>query len=368
MLVAQSGKSATLRRLRSRVQIASSTPILLMKHLKRLIIIPLLTFSLTGCDLLSDFIDTDEIHNNSFEAATGKFVLYENADSRFTYNDTYFVIDGSKANFSLKYYENGVLKVDGKIQKVVTHDDYIGHWCNNLHFNVKVGDRAEHISCYTESLDPLDQFRIIEEYYMPGEAKYYLSELPFVLGTYVREGKEFIEEKPHKNQKDYITPTFDYFTNALNGMYRLDDDHYFYFLCPRGWSTPDGSFLDAYFQYFSSELDKPIEGFVSGYSYEYSNTERKQTFTMKTRRNLIDWGDGTEGRISFGYNTFDENDRMIDHYGTINFSNGVMNSFSFEHLSEPWTEKEWDEFIKNENYKLRDNILYEFVGGTYTRV
>ena len=338
-----------------------------MKHLNKLLLIPLFSFLLTGCDILKDFIDTDEIHNHSFEAASGKFVLYENADKRYTYTDTYFEIDGSSANFSLKYYENGALKIDGKIQKVVTHEDYIGHWCNNLHFNVKVGNKAEHISCYTENFNPLNQFRIIEEYYMPGSAKYYLSELPFVLGTYVREGESYVEEKPNTNKRDYTIPTFENFTSALNGTYKLDDNHYFYFLCPRAWSTPDGSYLDAYFQYFSSELDKPIEGFIFAYAWDYSNTEKQQTFSMRTRKNLIDWGDGTEGRISFGYNTFDDEDRMYDHYGTIDYSDGVLNSFTFEHLSEPWSDDEWNKFLKDVNYKLPDNILYDFVGGTYVR-
>ena len=330
-----------------------------MKKLYKLLLLPLFTLSLTGCDLFSS--DTDVIHNKSYEPVTGKYYLYEAEDKRVSYHDTYFDIDGK--NFTLKYYENGELKRDGKIQKLLTRKDYIGKWSDVLHFNVKIGSKAEHISTYTESIDPINQFRIIEEYYNPGDAKFYLSELPYVLGTYVREEEEYKEEAKHTNTKDLITPTLENFTSAINGTYKLDDDHYFYFLCPRGWATPDGFFLDCYFQYYSSSLDKPIEGFVSGRTFE-----GESTLVLKTLRDSVDWGKGSEGRINFGYSTFDEEDRMIDHDGTINFSDGVLHSFTFEHLSRRWTDDEWNKFISDESYHLPDAILYDYIGGTYVKI
>ena len=365
VLVAQSGKSATLRRLRSRVRIASSTPILFMKHLRRLFAVTLLAFSVTGCDIFSDLFDTDTIHNHSYEPATGKFVLYEALDKRITdISNTYFEIDGK--NFTLKYYVNGELKKDGKIQKLLTRSDYIGYYCDSLHFNVKVGKTAEHICTYSESLDPINQFRIIEEYYYPGDALYYLSELPYILGTYVREGQQFVAEKPHKNDVDYLTPTDSNFSAAIDGKYALDDNHYFYFLNPRAWKVPNGSLIPSYFQYFSSELTAPIEGFIYGYSTEYNASGK--TFYMRTYRDSVDWGEeGKEGRIIFGYHTF-ENGRMFDHYGEIDYSNGVMNSFTFEHLSRQWTEKEWGPYEKGIVDEMPDAVLYDYVGGTYMKV
>ena len=89
---------------------------------------------------------------------------------------------------------------------------------------------------------------------------------------------------------------------AINGKYALDDDHYFYFLNTKGFVIPDGNLYDSYFQYHSSSLDKPIEGFISGYSYDYSKTERIASFNMKTLRDGVDWGKGSEGRMVFGYN------------------------------------------------------------------
>ena len=174
--------------------------------------------------MINDLIggDTDTIHKSSYEPITGKYNLYEAADKRYTYTDTYFEIDGSKSNFSLKYYENGKLKREGAIQRLVTYTDSIGKWCNNLHFNVKVGNESEHISTYTESFDPINQFRIIEEYDQK-ENKYYLSEMPYVMGTYVRDGASYKEEAPNTNEKNLIIPTLENFTSALNGFYKLDD-------------------------------------------------------------------------------------------------------------------------------------------------
>ena len=344
-----------------------------MKRFVKTIMLPVLLLSLSGCGLFEGLFEKDDdvTHTKSYEPITGKFVLYDALDKRFTYHESYFEINGSEENFSLKYYENGALKKEGKIQKLLTRTDRIGKWTDNLHFNVKAGNRAEHISTYTESFEPLNQFRIIDEYYNPGDAKYYLSELPFVMGTYVREGEKFVEEKPNTNKTDYLVPTDNNFTAAIYGEYRLDDNHYFYFLNSRGFPVPDGSLYESYFQYYSSELDKPIEGFIWGFTSEGSDKVRRKDFYIRTYRDSVDWGKEQQGRISFYYNTFKgngENTEMLFHYGEIDFSNGVLNSFTFEHLSRPWTDAEWKPYLSGEVDRLPDNILYEYVGGTYTKV
>ena len=332
-----------------------------MKRISKLLILPIIAMSISGCGLFDEIFgeDTDTIHKKSFEPITGKFVLYENADKRYEYHDTYFDINGSKGNFSLKYYENGELKKQGSLNRIVTYDDKFGKWMDNLHFNVNIGGRGEHICTYTESLTEINQFRIIMEYY--GDEKYYLSELPYVMGTYVREGKEYKKEDYHTNEHDTITPTLENFTNAFNGFYKLDEDHYFYFLNPQGF-TVSGNLYESYFQYFSSELEKPLEGFVSGHSYE-----NEPYVLFKYVRDLVDWGKEDTRRINFGYSTFDEEDNMIDHDGTVDFSDGELHSFTFEHLSRHWSELEWKEFITKPEYHLPDAILYDYVGGTYVK-
>ena len=317
-------------------------------------------FMLTSCDEIFGG-GNDNVHSSSYEPVTGKYYLYEATDKRYKDENTYFDIDGK--NYKLKYYESGTLKKEGAIQKIVTYKDTIGKWCNNLHFNVKVGVNFEHISTYTESFDPINQFRIIEEYDGKSDDRYYLSEMPYVMGTYVREGVEYKEEAPNTNKTNYINPTLENFTSALDGKYILDDDHYFYFVSPRGWASADGSFLESYYQYYSSDLAKPIEGFARGYTYE-----GESSIAFRTLKDSVDWLKGTKGRITFGYYTFGANDKMIDHFGSVDFSNGVLNSFTFEHLSEPWSDEEWDRYTKDESYHLSDNILYDYIGGTYSKV
>lgn len=331
-----------------------------------LLAMALCSLALTGCDILGG--DNDGVYTDSYEAITGKFYLYQAADERAEYTETYFEIDGAKGNFSLKYYENGALKLEGVMNKIVTREDRVGYMTDNLHFNVKCGDAYEHIGAYTESFEPLDQFRIIEEYRGGNdEYKYYYSELPFALGTYLREGASYTEEGATKNKTDLSKPTLENYTSELSGRYELDEDHYFYFISPAGYTIADGDYLDSYFQYFAPGLDKPIEGFAHGVTYKDSIAPPRIYFTYSRGTSYYDALEDTEASLMFGYSTFTAGDTMIDHYGSIDFSDGELKSFSFEHLSRSWTEDEWDEYTKNKDYALPDAIIYEYVGGTYSK-
>ena len=200
-----------------------------MKRIAKFFFIPVMAIGLAGCGFLGEMFggDTDNIHKQSYEPITGKFVLHDATDKRLENPDAYFEFDGSKGNFSMKYYENGVLKREGQFNRVVTYENYIGKIKDNLHFNIKIGDATEHIGTYTESLDPIDQFRILEEY-TGAETKFYYSELPYIIGTYVREGKEYKRESKTDAETDYSIPTVENFTCLLNGKYALDEDTYFY--------------------------------------------------------------------------------------------------------------------------------------------
>ena len=344
-----------------------------MKKFNRVLISILLALFLllaASCTLIEDISggNNDTTHTKSYEPITGKFYLYEATDERISASDTYFDIDGSKGNFSLKYYENGVLKREGVFQKIITYRERIGYLTDNLHFNVKCGDVYEHIGTYTESFDPINQFRILEEFNGgKDDYKYYYSELPFVLGTYVREGVSYKEEGYNLNKTDYTIPTLSNYTSELNGKYKLDDEHYFYFVSPKGYDGKDGYYLDSYFQYFAPNLDKPIEGFAHGVTYEDSIAPPRIYFTYSHEVLFYKRDLDTEKALTFGYHTFDSKDNMIDHYGSIDFSNGKLNSFTFEHLSRSWTEEEWNKYLESEDYHLPDAIIYDFVGGTYCK-
>jgi len=336
-----------------------------MKRLVRLFFIPAMAISLVSCDFFNGIIggDTDTVHKQSYEPITGKFVLYEATDQRIDNPDAYFVFDGSKGNFSMKYYENGSLKREGQFNRVVTHEDYIGKIKDNLHFNVKIGNETEHISTYTESLDPIDQFRILEEY-TGSETKYYYSELPYIIGTYVREGKEFKKETKTTEDKDYLVPSRENFTAELNGKYALDDDHYFYFINP----GINSNYALSYFQYYSSSLEKPIEGFAQGRTYLNADNVPKMVFTYSRQVSIYKSGGSSNvGGIYFGYYSIDEKDNLVEHWGTVDYSDNELKSFTFEHLSRYWTDEEMDQWTKDVNYKLPDPIYYEYIGGTYTK-
>ena len=78
-------------------------------------------------------------------------------------------------------------------------------------------------------------------------------------------------------------------------------------------------------------------------------------------------GGSNETGIHFGYYSVDKNDSLVEHWGSVDFSDGQLKSFTFEHLSRYWTDEETDEWTKNENYQLPDPIYYEYIGGTYAK-
>lgn len=334
-----------------------------MKKLEKILLFPMLAATLTGCPMPWEK-DTDVEHFRYCDEITGKFVLHDSLDKRYEYHDTYFEFNGAKGVFSMKYYVNGELKREGKFEKVLTYRERIGSWSNNLHFNVQYEkNKFEHISTYAESFDPLNQFRILEEY-NGFDSRYFLSELPYVMGTYVREGAEYKEEAPHNNPTDYTVPTETNFTSALNGKYELDENTYFYFMCPNGWELPgNGYFYDAYFQYFAPGLEKPLEGFASGYKSDYYGIQIRFDYL----RNGVDWGKNPETKLYLGYPTYKEGgipDTYV--YGTVDFSDGELKSFTFEKISRSWSEGEWNKFLKD-GTPLPDPIQYDYVGGTYTK-
>ena len=335
-----------------------------MKKFLKLLLIPFTTLLLTGCVMPWEQ-DTDEEHFRSYEPLTGKFVLHDNLDKRYEYHDTYFVFNGAKGVFSIKYYENGELKTDAKLSKIVTHNDRIGKWCNNLSIGIEIDKRTYyHMSTYTESFEPLNQFRIIEEY-KGFDERFYLSELPYVMGTYVREGSEYKEEAYHTNTNDPLVANDNRINVAFDGTYKLDDEHYFYFLSPRGWVLPDnfGYFYDSYFQYFAPGLNKPLEGFANGWKTEKNGYQ----INLKVNRNSVNEWKYPDQMLYMGYPYTDEQGILDYKYGSVDYLDGVVNSFTFEKISRSWSDGEWNKYISGKE-DLPDPVQYGYVGGTYTRV
>lgn len=334
-----------------------------MKKLRKILLFPFAASLLSGCVMPWEK-DTETEHFRYYDNITGKFVLHDNIDKRYEYHDTYFEFNGAKGFFNFKYFENGALKKEGKIGKIVSHADRIGSWSNNLHFSLEVGKTNEHISTYTESFEPLNQFRILEEY-SGFDHRYFLSELPYVMGTYVREGVEYKKEDPHNNPTDFTVPTERSFTSALNCKYQLDENTYFYFVCPMGWELPgDPYFYDAYFQYYAPTLEKPLEGFAAGYYSEIHGSQIRFEYF----REGVDWGKQPEKTLGMYYPYYDDQGIIDYKYGTIDFSDGELKSFTFEHISRSWSEGEWKKYLNKDIDELPDPIQHDYVGGAYTKV
>ena len=337
-----------------------------MKKLMKILCFPILALVISGCYMPWEK-DTEEEHLREYEPITGKFVLHDALDKRNEYHDTYFIFDGSRNVKTVKYYENGELKREGQFNKILTYKDRIGKWCDNLHLNIKIDSKTyEHISTYTESFEPLNQFRIVEEY-KGFDTRYFLSELPYVMGTYVREDAEYKEEAYHTNEYDCLIPSDSNINIAFDGTFKLDDTHYFYFLSPRGWSLPDnyGYFYDSYYQYFSPDLDKPLEGFANGY---LSTVEgRGYVINLKVNRNSVNEWKYPDQMLYMGYPYYDDRGILDYKYGTVDYSDGLVKSFTFEKISRSWSDEEWNKYISGKE-DLPDAVQYGFVGGTYTNV
>ena len=336
-----------------------------MKKLMKILCFPVLSLLISGCYMPWEK-DTDEQHLRSYEPITGKFVLHDNLDKRYSYTDTYFIFDGTKGVMSMKYYENGELKSEARLNKIVTYADRVGKWCDNLHFNFQIDNKTYyHMSTYTESFEPLNQFRILEEY-QSFDTRFYLSELPYVIGTYVREGVEYKEEAQHTNTYDCIIPNDSRINLGFDGFYKLDEEHYFYFLSPRGWSLPDeyGYFYESYYQYYAPGLEKPLEGFAEGY---LSSVEGKgYVINLEVNRNSVNDWKYPDQKLYMGYPYTDDNGILDYKYGTVDYADGVVNSFTFEHISRSWSDNEWNKYISGKE-DLPDPIQYGYVGGTYVR-
>ena len=259
MLVAQSGKSATLRRLRSRVRIASSTPKtnVIMNKCSKLFIFPIIAVSLSACGFFSAMQNE---HQSEFSALTGKWVLHENLNQVRPVDNAYFEIDGSDGVMTCKYYENDKLVKDHYFWVNYDKNDHPNYLSFNQcdSYKGKTTDGANLF--FEQDINKITQFcflNINHDYeFIEGtyNARVYKQlDCPYAFGIYVKEGAEYFEfETPVKEECKYF-----------NGWYYLDDDHYFNLLTI-GYDYK-GLVCDTHMVYYSSELDEPIQGGLSVY-------------------------------------------------------------------------------------------------------
>lgn len=201
-------------------------------------LIAVFVFVLTGCDAVSDIFDVGGSNNNDDDgqqydeelaSSTGKWYLLGD-------DDTYFNFDGAKNVMSFSYVEDGLNKYSGTyrvISKGVGEDVR-----TPLTFIFTRTDKSKEdwLSCYVEDFDTdFTQFTIMDVEEDLGMTDgfiythvYRISELPYKMGTYILEGKEYKAESNNYSLADerYIA----------SGTYSLGSGESFTFLTikPRG--------------------------------------------------------------------------------------------------------------------------------------
>ena len=194
-----------------------------MKRIGKVFLIPLLVFvlMLAGCDALSG--SDVEKFNDELASSTGRWLLLGD-------EDTYFTFDGSKDVMSFCYVEDGVEKYRGTYGAI-----YRGlgeEVLTPLTLALCRSDKAEEdwLSCYVEGFEEdFTQFTVMGEEEDLGMTDgfiythiYRIGELPYKMGTYVLEGREYKEEGNQYGDADAL--------HIPCGTYALETGESFTFL------------------------------------------------------------------------------------------------------------------------------------------
>jgi len=236
-----------------------------MKKILSILLAVLMTLGLSGCALFEFLHDGDNIVNLGDGKTAVKWHLVSNDNALKPVSSAYFEFDQT----SFKYYENGVLKKEG------THRiTYFGLENSNkpLHFNLNFGKDEngfsvyDYIDCYTEdNRKNLHQFTIISQGYHIEPLRsggvpvrdYHLSDMPYALGTYLKEGTE---------QYSYQNERVNYLECAnLQGTFLDENGNSFYFVnnsYSTEQQTTNYSPYTVYMRYENNQNNSFLEGTI----------------------------------------------------------------------------------------------------------
>ncbi len=236
-----------------------------MKKLLALLLVLFMTIGLSGCALMELFHDKDNVVNLGDGDRTAKWHLAVNDNEYRPVDSAYFEFDKT----SFKYYENGLLKKEG------THRiTYYGVENSNtpLHLNLEFGkDNTglsifDYVDCYTEDKkDDLHQFTIISQGYHIEPLRsggvpvrdYHLSDMPYALGTYVKEGKEQYQYK--NGRVNYLGCA------SLSGQFIDGSGNLLYFVnnsYSASYQSTDYSKYTVYMRYENNTNNTFVEGTI----------------------------------------------------------------------------------------------------------
>lgn len=175
-----------------------------------LVLVVVLTL-LTSCDFTGGESSQITRYNSEMESSTGKWQLLDD-------EDTYFVFDGAENVMTVSYYEDRELKHSGKFRANYDPD---ADAQTPLTFIITRKDKAKEdwVSCYVENFESeFTQFSVMYEQEDLGVTDgtvythiYRISEMPYKIGTYVLENKEY---------KPFSKTGFD------DGTYRIPEGNY----------------------------------------------------------------------------------------------------------------------------------------------
>ena len=203
----------------------------LIKYL--LLLIPLVL--LTSCDLfnMSGNNKSENKYDTELLSSSGNWYLLDDNNSN---TDTYFEFDGSNGKMTFKYYETNTLKYNGSYS-VVAHDND-GTNASSVTFIINRSgyDKEEYIYTYVDDFKTnFTQFTIIKEECDEGMDDgriyahiYRISELPYKLGTYLKEGSTYKTELNNYRYKSYY--------QVPEGTYTLDNDTSITFVMKKPYS------------------------------------------------------------------------------------------------------------------------------------
>lgn len=291
-----------------------------MRRILAILFVVLVAFGLTGCSLAELFQNEDDVVDLGNGEKAVKWNLVSNDNECRPVDSAYFEFDQD----SFRYYENGELKKEG------THrNTYFGVENSNtpLHLNLNFGkDESgfsvyDYIDCYTEDAkENLHQFTIVSEGYHIEPIRsggvpvrdYHLSDMPYALGTYVKEGSAQYE---YENGKvNYLN------CSKLSGRFCDKNGNSMYFLnnsYSANYQSTDYSKYTVYVRYENNTNHSFVEGTVKlSWFEDWDTGERRDVAVIHVMHGenepgqeggtyanpdyrLLDFAFGDDGSITF---------------------------------------------------------------------
>lgn len=182
--------------------------------------------SFTGCDFLGSIGKKDDAktYDKELPSSSGKWYFL---DGEKNPTDTYFSFNGEEGNMTFVYYEGGEKVSDGGYRVVYkgngSESTYTFSWCLK-----RDGEEKEDVViCYADDFETdFTQFTVMQEEKnigfvdaRPRTHVYRISELPYKMGTYVKEGEKFKTEKDdYKYAEKYCIPNGVYVSSTGESM------------------------------------------------------------------------------------------------------------------------------------------------------